>query len=106
MEKKECLQIAVALIVITGAIVGFNAYYAKASDVELLSMRLEQKIVSDASMQTEARIWKLLDRNDEAKDCASIKNEKDREECRSLEQKLRELERRNNILIEKVPVVK
>lgn len=106
MNKKDCLQMAVALIAIVGTIIGINSHFAKAADVELLSMRLEQKIVSDASMQTEARMWQLLDRNNNARDCNEIKNEKDKTECRSLEQKLKELEKRNNILIEKVPVMK
>jgi len=103
MEKKECLQIAVALIVIVGAIVGFNTHFAKASDLELVAMRLEQKIVSDASMQTEVRKWQLLDRNN-ARDCSDIKNEKDKEECRTLEQKIKEFDKRNQILMEKTTI--
>ncbi len=105
MSKKECLQMAVALITIIGAIVGVNAYFAKASDLELVEMRLEQKIITDASMQTEARMWKVLDRNDNAKSCTDIRDDKDKEECRSLEQKVRELDKRNKVLMEKVPTI-
>ena len=100
MGKKECIQMGVALIVIIGAIVGVNAHFAKASDLELVAMRLEQKIVTDASMQIEARRWQLLDRNT-ARDCSDIKNEREKDECRSLEQKIRELDKRNQILMER-----
>jgi len=100
MNKKETIQIAVALTVFIGAIIGVNAHFAKASDLELVAMRLEQKIVSDASMQIEARKWQLLDRNT-ARDCSDIKNERDKDECRALEQKVRELDRKNQILMEK-----
>jgi hypothetical protein len=103
MNKKDLLQIGVFLIAIIGAVVGFNTYFAKAADLKLVDMRLEQKIVSDASMQTEARKWQLLDRNN-VRDCSDIKNEKDKEECRSLEQKIKEFDRRNQILMEKTTI--
>lgn len=101
MSKKDFIEYTVALVALIGAIIGANSYLAKASDVELVSMRLEQKIVSDATMQVETRKWQLLDRYS-ARDCNEIKNEKDREECRTLEQKVKEFDKRNQILLEKV----
>jgi hypothetical protein len=100
MSKADMIQVAATLVVLVGAAIGVNTHFAKAADLELVAMRLEQKIVSDATMQTEARKWQLLDRN-AARDCQDIKTERDRDECRALEQKIRELDRKNQILIEK-----
>lgn len=106
MDKKEVIQAILSVAALVGIVISANAYLAKASDLELVSMRLEQKIVSDAAMQTEARKWQLLDRNN-ARDCADIKLEKDREECRNLEYKIRELDKKNQFLIEKTaPTIK
>lgn len=100
MGKKDLIQVAATLIVLVSAAIGVNAHFAKAADLELIAMRLEQKIVSDAAMQVEARRWQLLDRNS-ARDCQDIKTERDRDECRALEQKIRELDKKNQILIER-----
>ena len=103
MEVKNLIQIGGFLITFIVAIIGINTYFAKAADLKLVDMRLEQKIVSDASIQTEARKWQLLDRNN-VRDCPEIKNEKDKEECRNLEQKIKEFDKRNQILMEKTTI--
>ena len=104
MNKKDFIQVGVFLIAIIGAVMGVNTYFAKAADLKLVDMRLEQKVISDASIQTEARKWQLLDRNNNARDCSDIKNEKDKEECRALEQKIKEFDKRNQILMEKITI--
>ena len=103
MNKKDFIQVGVFLIAIIGAVMGVNTYFAKAADLKLVDMRLEQKVISDASIQTEARKWQLLDRNN-VRDCSDIKNEKDKDECRSLEQKIKEFDKRNQILMEKTTI--
>jgi hypothetical protein len=105
MSKKDLIQTAATLIVLIGAAIGVNSHFAKAADVELIAMRLEQKIVSDATMQTETRRWQILDRNN-ARDCQDIKIDRDREECRSLEQQIKDLDQKNKILIERTVPVK
>lgn len=53
--------IAFIIIIIT-ATVAFNATYATNDRVDLLAMRLEQKIVNDDLNNIQERIWKLEDR--------------------------------------------
>ena len=45
-----------------GGTLGATSYFAKASDLNLVASRLEQKITSDNMMQIQERIWKLEDR--------------------------------------------
>ena len=102
MDKKEIIQTIIGVTVIIGAIVSATAYFAKADDVNLIAQRLEQKIVSDASYQMDQRKWQILNRNEKAKECTEIKDERDRDECRTLEKKIKELDRLNEMYMQKM----
>lgn len=101
MNRKELVEYIIALMALVSMIFGANAYLAKASDLELTQMRLDQKIISDAIRDTDNRRYQLLDRNNNVADCNQIKNERDREECRKADQNLKILEKQHQILIEK-----
>lgn len=102
MTKKDWIQTVSFFIIIFSALFSANSYLAKASDLQLVQMRLDQKIISDAINQTQDRKWKLLDRNNNVKDCNEIKDERDKEECRKQEQQLKTLEKQYEVIIKKV----
>jgi len=56
------LSIILGFSTLVGAVVGVNEYFAKAADVELVSMRLEQKIAQDRCDWIQQRLWQLEDR--------------------------------------------
>jgi hypothetical protein len=63
--KKRLLQIVSAITVVLGVIGGswaINDRFAKQCDLDLLSSRLEQKIVADQIYQMQRRQWMLEDR--------------------------------------------
>ena len=99
MTKKEIVEYATATVVLVAAIISANAYLAKASDLKLVEMRLDQKIVSDAIIQVEARKYQILDRNANARNCSDIKDEREKTDCRSQERMLQDLNRKYEILI-------
>jgi len=100
MDKKDWIQAASFFLIVFGALFSANTYLAKASDLQLVQTRLDQKIVSDTINQTQDRQWKLLDRNG-VKNCNDIKDERDKEECRKQEQLLKNLEKQYEIIIRK-----
>lgn len=59
---KKYLAIAVSILVLISAIVGANEYLAKASELELVSMRLDQKILNDRLYNLQNRVWAIEDR--------------------------------------------
>lgn len=88
---KKYLTIAVSVLVLISAIVGANEYLAKASELELVSMRLDQKILSDRLYNLQSRVWAIEDRygSDITKMPENI-----REEYRCLLREIEELKRR------------
>ena len=50
------------VIAVTSMLFTVDAYYAKASAVEKLEMRLEQKILQDRQDKVQERMWTLEDR--------------------------------------------
>lgn len=101
MDKKDWIQLVSFFLIIFSALFSANAYLAKASDLQLVQLRLDQKIISDTINQTQDRQWKLLDRNN-VKSCNDIKDERDKEECRKQEQLLKNLEKQYEVVIKKV----
>jgi len=100
MVKKDWIQIISFFLVVLTALFSANSYLAKASDLQLVQLRLDQKIISDTINQTQDRQWKLLDRNS-VKNCNDIKDERDKEECRKQEQLLKNLEKQYEVIIKK-----
>lgn len=62
--KKDLLQTALSLIALVSLILGGMAYFAKADDLKLVELRLDQKITNDQIMQLQNRLWQLEDRHD------------------------------------------
>ena len=92
MSIKDTIQGLIAVGVLTWMIFGGITYFAKAGDLKLVEMRLEQKIVNDQIIQIKQKMWQLEDRN-KGTDCTKWKDEKDRKEYRELNQTLDELKK-------------
>lgn len=97
MKRKEVIEIVIALCVMVSMIVGALNYLAKASDLQLVEMRLDQKIVSDQIHQIQERIWQLQDRN--YGPCNNWTNQKDKDEYRKLQEEIEMLKKRRDALI-------
>lgn len=63
MKKlKLIIGILVGLLALAGGLASFDARWAKASYVEQLALRLDQKIIEDRLDSVQERMWKLEDR--------------------------------------------
>lgn len=85
--KKELFETVIALGVVVGLVLGSIGYFAKAKDLEMVQLRLDQKIMSDSIMQTQQRVWQLEDRNG-GPDLGKWDNESDKQEYRKLKEEL------------------
>lgn len=90
MKIKDIIQGIIAVGVLIGMIFGGISYFAKAEDLKLVELRLEQKIVNDQMIQIKQKLWQLEDRN-KGMDCTKWKDEKDRKEYRELNETLENL---------------
>ncbi len=89
---KEIIQGVIAVGILLGMIMGGISYFATASDLKLVELRLEQKIVNDQVMQLKQRMWQLEDRN-KSKEYINWKDERDKQEYRMLENTLQDLQK-------------
>lgn len=97
---KEYCGTILTFAAVVGLVVGSLAYFATASEVELLKQRLDQKIVSDQYYDTQRQIWMLEDRNVQyGPDCTQWPDERDRERYRELKLQLFELEQKREYLL-------
>lgn len=90
------IGIVVGLITIAGALFAVDQRYAKSQDVELVSVRLELKILQDRYNDINSRIWKLEDRYRGQASPPEVV-----EEIRKLKQERDHLEKLINELIKK-----
>jgi hypothetical protein len=80
-------------------VVGALSYFATASDVHLLQIRLDQKIISDQLFDTQRQIWMIEDRNrDHGIDPSQWPDNRDIERHRELKLQLYDLERKQDFL--------
>ena len=67
MKFGDLIQTGVAIAALVGVSLGAMAYFAPAAEVDQrfasMSIRLEQKILSDAAYQLQVRMWAIQDRN-------------------------------------------
>jgi len=89
---KEIIQGVIAVGVLLGMIMGGISYFATASDLKFVELRLEQKIVNDQIIQLKQRMWQLEDRN-KSKEYIKWKDDKDKQEYRILENTLEDLQK-------------
>ena len=68
-DLKTILAVPSALAIIVGGLFAANSYVAKASDLQLYAMRLDQKIRSDNVSNTQDKVWNLEKENRGKPEC-------------------------------------
>jgi membrane peptidoglycan carboxypeptidase len=100
-KLKEYFGTIIAFAMVIGIVAGGLAYFAKAADLELVQLRLDQKIVSDQMYDTDKQIWILEERNRAYADCRQWPDERDREQYRKLKAQQEELQKKQDRLLKK-----
>ena len=92
--KKEIIATLTIISIVFGVYFWQEKTYAKNDRVELIAMRLEQKIVNDELSGIQERIWKLEDRFEcvGEQECLKVMPQTEREEYRNLLEKKKKLE--------------
>ena len=98
--KKDIIQLAIGIVAILSILLGAMNYFAKADDLKLVELRLDQKIVSDRIQQTQQRIWQLEDRHG-GKPCGEWSTPTDRDEYRKLKEEVERMKREQELLMRK-----
>ena len=68
-DLKTMLAIPSALAIVVGGLFAANNYVAKASQLQLVAQRLDQKIRSDNVSNTQDRVWDLEKENRGRQEC-------------------------------------
>jgi hypothetical protein len=100
MSTKDKLQALVAVLVIGGFLWGGMNYFARAADLQLVELRLDQKIMSDQIINTKRQMWQLEERN---KSCKEINewDDRDRKQYKELDMDLQMLMKKQDAMIKK-----
>jgi hypothetical protein len=94
---KDILQAFIALCVICGFAFGAVHYFAAAADLQLVELRLDQKIVNDAIRDIEQRIWLIEERNTGSPD--EWQDARDKRSHKELQQELEYLKEKRKRLL-------
>lgn len=97
---KDWVSMGVGLCALGGFAWGAVHHFATAADLQMVELRLDQKIVGDKVFQIQQRVWQLEDRNG-GRPCAEWKSQADRDEYRKLQSELQELKLRQEKLMKK-----
>ena len=98
--KKSIIEGIIAIGILTGMILGGINYFAKANDLKLVELRLDQKITADQMAQVQRRMWLLEDRHG-GNDCYKWNDRRDRDEYRQLKGQVEKLKRKLDSMIRK-----
>jgi len=95
---KAILEPIIAVGIVVGLVLGSLNYFARAEQLVLDEMRLDQKIVADQVNQIQGRVWQLEDRN-KGKPCADWQTQDEKDEYRKLQEQLKQLQERQKKLM-------
>lgn len=99
---KDILQAIIAFGVVCGMVLGALSYFATAHDLEMVQLRVDQKIVGDQLFDTQKQLWAVEERNRaHGSDCSRWPDDRDREQYRVLKMQLDELRKQQDRLIKK-----
>jgi len=96
--NSEMIKTAVQICILTGFIFGGIIHFAPASELKLVEMRLEQKIVGDQIIQMQERMYKIKDRHG-GQPCDTWTDQNDKDEYRKLEQQIEQSKKRYDKLL-------
>jgi hypothetical protein len=99
---KSILEPIIALAAVIGIVVGGMAYFARASELKMVEMRLDQKIVGDQLYETQKAVRDLEERNlKNTSDCSKWPDARDRESYKKLKVQEEELQKKKDHLMRK-----
>ena len=101
---KENVETIVSVLVMIGLIAGGIAYFAKAEDLKLVDMRLEQKIVNDAVYDLTREVTYLEGKYGNS-DCSTWRGpeaERDRNQYKKLKEQLEAIKIRRSAIIQSI----
>lgn len=90
MVKSLC-SICVLIGIVFTAYFYFDGTYAKAARLELVEMRLEQKIKQDRAQAVQERLWRIEDKY-KVTGCEDLLDDVARQQCRELRREMKMLE--------------
>jgi hypothetical protein len=94
--NKDTIQTIISICILFGIVFGAITYFATASDLDQVAMRLEQKITGDKIFVLQQRIWQLEDRYPGQPNCSTWRGptaDRDRKEYRRLKMELEQLQK-------------
>jgi len=99
---KDYLSTIIAFAAVVGLTLGAISYFATAADLQLVQLRLDQKIVNDQLFDVQRQVWVLEERNiAHGPDCALWPDARDREQYRRLKVNLEDLRMKQDKLLRK-----
>jgi len=88
-KLREMMGIIITVGALTTMIVGALTYFATAKDLQLVQLRLEEKILTDRVMDLKKQMWQLEEKNRKyGSDFRIWPDERDRKEYRLLQSEL------------------
>lgn len=97
---KDYLGVIIALAAVVGTVSGGLSYFARASDLQLVQLRLDQKIVADQLWTVQQQIWAIEDRNRQhGADCNRWPDERDIRQYRELKIQMDQLQQKQRTLM-------
>lgn len=101
-KLKEHFQVIIAFAAVCGLVLGAVNYFATASDLELVQVRLDQKIVADQAFAVQQQIWAIEERNAKhGADCTRWPDERDRRQYKELKAQSEMLNEKQKAMMKK-----
>jgi hypothetical protein len=101
-KLKEYCTTIIAIVGVLGLLGGGLAYFAKASDLEMVQLRLDQKIVTDQVLDVQRQLWAIEERNiRHGSDCTKWPDERDRKQYKELKAQYEMLQTRQKDVMKK-----
>lgn len=98
--KKEVVETFIAISIVVGLALGAVSYFAKAEELRLVEMRLDQKINSDQIHETKG-LMKELEKTNKGKSVDLWKDQRDKDEYQKLGEELELLKLKREKLLKK-----
>ena len=99
---KKVLESVIAFGVVVGMVLGALSYFATAEELQLVQVRLEQKIVADQQFTVQQQMWNLEERNHlHGADCSMWPEERDRRQYKELRGQLEMLMEKQKVMMKK-----
>jgi len=101
-KLKDYLGLIIAFAGVVGIVLGALSYFATAEDLQLVQVRLEQKIVADQQFSVQQQIWALEERNlKHGADCSKWPDERDRKQYKELRAQYEMLNEKSKAMMKK-----